>query len=204
MEEKDLISDVFPELDDGKLSQLVQYASLLRSWNEKINLVSRKDIKNCISRHIIPCLAFARVANFFPGETILDIGTGGGLPGIPLAIACATAKFTLLDSIGKKIAAVNAMISELGLRNVETIISRAEEVSGKFDKIVARAVTNLPDFMKYAQKLLRPNGKIFYLKGGDCRDDLKLLKICKLHSISDLLGSEGIEDKIILEIFLNG
>ncbi|MDR1401866.1 MAG: 16S rRNA (guanine(527)-N(7))-methyltransferase RsmG [Puniceicoccales bacterium] len=201
MEEEDLIHRIFAELNDAKISQLLEYSRLLKNWNEKINLVSRKDVKNFIEKHIIPCLAITRVANFSAGETVLDIGTGGGLPGIPLAIACGSTNFTLVDSIGKKIRAVNAMIGEIGLENARAITSRAEALPGRFDKIVARAVTNLVDFSKYAQKLLNPNGRIFYLKGGDCLEDLKLLKTCKLHSMSQLTGGEKFAGKVIVEIF---
>ncbi|MDR1891316.1 MAG: 16S rRNA (guanine(527)-N(7))-methyltransferase RsmG [Puniceicoccales bacterium] len=201
MSDESLIAKIFPRLEESQLNQLARYAELLGEWNEKINLISRKDIQNVISRHIVPSLAISTVGNFTKGESVLDIGTGGGLPGIPLAIVHGETNFTLMDSIGKKIMAVSAIVKDLKLQNVKTVNVRAENFSGKFDKIVARAVTNLVDFLKYAKKLLKPKGKIFYLKGGDNADDLGLLKRCKLYNMSAITGIHELEDKVILEIF---
>jgi 16S rRNA (guanine527-N7)-methyltransferase len=198
---EDEIRMVFNEMDGEQISLLGHYAALLAKWNAKINLISRKDVGNIVCKHIIPCLSIGRVADFLPGETVLDIGTGGGLPGIPLAIAHRTTNFTLMDSVGKKIGALNEMISELGLRNTKLVHCRAENFSGKFDKIVARAVSNLRKFLGYSSKLLKRDGKIFYIKGGDCSGDFALLKKYKLHSISAATGIDKLGDKVILEIF---
>jgi 16S rRNA (guanine527-N7)-methyltransferase len=197
----DSIAKVFPWLNGEQISLLAKYAELLREWNSKINLISRRDVENIVHRHIIPCLSIAAIGNFTENETALDIGTGGGLPGIPLAIAFGAVHFTLLDSIGKKITAVNDMILKLGLKNVKTVNLRAENFSEKFNKIVARAVANIADFMEYSEKLLAKNGKIFYLKGGDCSGDLKFLERCRIHSVASITGMDELSDKVILEIF---
>ncbi|MDR1233425.1 MAG: 16S rRNA (guanine(527)-N(7))-methyltransferase RsmG [Puniceicoccales bacterium] len=201
MADESLIAKIFPRLEESQWQQLVKYSKLLGEWNEKINLISRKDIQNVISHHIIPSLSISTVGNFTKGEDVLDIGTGGGLPGIPLAIVCRETSFTLMDSIGKKIMAVNDMVKRLNLQNVKTVNIRAEDFFGKFDKIVGRAVTNLADFLKYSKKLLKPNGKIFYLKGEDHTNNLGLPKVRKSYNVAEITGIRGLEDKVILEIF---
>ncbi|MDR0741912.1 MAG: 16S rRNA (guanine(527)-N(7))-methyltransferase RsmG [Puniceicoccales bacterium] len=201
MADENLIAKIFPQLEESQLHQLVNYSKLLGEWNEKINLISRKDIQNVISRHIIPSLAISTVGNFTKSEDVLDIGTGGGLPGIPLAIVCRETSFTLMDSVRKKIMAVNDTVKRLNLQNVKTVNTRAEDFSDKFDKIVGRAVTNLADFLKYSKKLLKPNGKIFYLKGGDCTNNFGLPKVWNSYNIAEITGIRELEDKVILEIF---
>jgi 16S rRNA (guanine527-N7)-methyltransferase len=193
------IREIFCEFDNFQLEKLSKYAELLLQWNGKINLISRRDTANAIDRHIIPCLAMARIGKFSSGESILDIGTGGGLPGIPLAIAFPAVNFTLLDSIGKKITAVEDMIAGLGLKNAVAVNVRAENYSGKFDTIVARAVANMADFLKYAHPLLRKK-RILYLKGGDCSADLKLIKKYKLHNVAAITSIDALAHKVILEI----
>ncbi|MDR1528235.1 MAG: 16S rRNA (guanine(527)-N(7))-methyltransferase RsmG [Puniceicoccales bacterium] len=201
MADESLIAKIFPQLEESQLHQLVKYSKLLGEWNEKINLISRKDIQNVISRHIIPSLSISMVGNFTKSEDVLDIGTGGGLPGIPLAIVCRETSFTLMDSVGKKIMAVNDMVKRLNLQNVKTVNIRAEDFSDKFDKIVGRAVANLADFLKYSKKLLKPNGKIFYLKGGDRTNDFGLPKVWNFYNVAAITGVRELEDKVILEIF---
>ncbi|MDR0693169.1 MAG: 16S rRNA (guanine(527)-N(7))-methyltransferase RsmG [Puniceicoccales bacterium] len=208
MADESLIAKIFPRLEESQLHQLVEYSKLLGEWNEKINLVSRKDIQNVIGHHIIPSLSISTVGNFTKGEDVLDIGTGGGLPGIPLAIVCRETSFTLMDSVGKKIMAVNDMLRRLNLQNVKTVNIRAEDFFDKFDKIVGRAVTNLADFLKYSKKLLKPKGKIFYLKGGDYGNDLGLPNGWNSHNVAEITGIVAeitgireLEDKVILEIF---
>ena len=195
-----LIKAVFAELSDEEVTKLARYVSLLLEWNAKINLISRKDVGNVIVKHIIPCLSIIRVTIFREYEHVLDIGTGGGLPGIPLAIVNPHCNFVLLDSIKKKIVAVEDMVEKLGLKNVEVVNDRAENIHKKFDKIVARAVTNLGDFLLYASKLVKTPGRIFYLKGGDFADDLKNIKNYKLHNMASLTGLRDLDDKVILEI----
>ncbi|MDR2776691.1 MAG: 16S rRNA (guanine(527)-N(7))-methyltransferase RsmG [Puniceicoccales bacterium] len=201
MANKSSIAKIFPQLEKGQLDQLVKYSELLNEWNAKINLISRKDIQNVVVNHIVPSLAISTVGNFTKGEEILDIGTGGGLPGIPLAIVCRETSFTLMDSVGKKIMAVNDMVKKLNLQNVKTVNIRAEDFFDKFDKIVGRAVTNLTDFLKYSKKLLKPKGKIFYLKGGDYINDLRLLQVWNSYNVAEITGIRELEDKVILEIF---
>ncbi|MDR2432157.1 MAG: 16S rRNA (guanine(527)-N(7))-methyltransferase RsmG [Puniceicoccales bacterium] len=201
MADESLIAKIFPQLEGSQLHQLVKYSELLGEWNEKINLISRKDIQNVISRHIIPSLSISAVGNFTRGEYVLDIGTGGGLPGLPLAIACRETSFTLMDSVEKKIMAVNDMVKRLNLGNVKTANIRAEDFFGKFDKIVGRAVTNLANFLKYSKKLLKPKGKIFYLKGGDYTDHLKLPNAWNSYNVAEITGICELVDKVILEIF---
>ena len=195
-----LIKAVFAELSDEEVTKLARYVSLLLEWNAKINLISRKDVGNVIVKHIIPCLSIIRVTIFREYDHVLDIGTGGGLPGIPLAIENPHCNFVLLDSIKKKIVAVEDMVEKLGLKNVEVVNDRAENIHKKFDKIVARAVTNLGDFLLYASKLVKTPGRIFYLKGGDFADDLKNIKNYKLHNMASLTGLRDLDDKVILEI----
>ncbi|MDR1457800.1 MAG: 16S rRNA (guanine(527)-N(7))-methyltransferase RsmG [Puniceicoccales bacterium] len=203
MADESLIAKIFPRLEESQLHRLVEYSKLLGEWNEKINLISRKDIQNVIDRHIIPSLSISAVESFTRGEDVLDIGTGGGLPGIPLAIVCRETRFTLMDSVGKKIIAVNDMVKRLNLQNVKTINIRAEDFFDRFDKIVGRAVTNLADFLKYSKKLLKPNGKIFYLKGGDYTNDLGLPNVWNSYNVAEITGIRELEDKVILEIFQN-
>jgi 16S rRNA (guanine527-N7)-methyltransferase len=195
-----LIKAVFDELSDEEVTKLARYVSLLLEWNVKINLISRKDVSNVIVKHIIPCLSIIRVTIFREYEHVLDIGTGGGLPGISLAIVNPHCNFVLLDSIKKKTVAVGDMVEKLCLKNVEVVNDRAENIHKKFDKIVARAVTNLGDFLLCASKLVKTPGRIFYLKGGDFADDLKNIKNYKLHNIASLTGLRDLDDKVVLEI----
>ena len=195
-----LIKAVFDELSDEEVAKLARYMSLLLEWNVKINLISRKDISNVIVKHILPCLSIIRVTTFKRCDHVLDIGTGGGLPGIPLAIVNPHSNFVLLDSIKKKTVAVEDMVKRLGLKNVDVINDRAENIHKKFDKIVGRAVINLGDFLSYASKLVKTPGRIFYLKGGDFADDLKNIKNYKLHNMASLTGLRDLDDKVVLEI----
>jgi 16S rRNA (guanine527-N7)-methyltransferase len=195
-----LIKAVFAELTDEEVTKLARYVSLLLEWNAKINLISRKDIGNVVVKHILPCLSIIRVTTFKRYDHVLDIGTGGGLPGVPLAIVNPHSNFALLDSIKKKTVAVEDMVEKLGLKNIEVINDRAENIHKKFDKIIARAVINLGDFLSYASKLVKTSGRIFYLKGGDFADDLKNIKNYKLHNIASLTGLCDLDDKVILEM----
>jgi 16S rRNA (guanine527-N7)-methyltransferase len=168
----------FPMLSIVQKLKLSQLKNLYERWNSKINVISRKDMDNFFIHHVLHSLAIARVISFVPGTTILDVGTGGGFPGIPLAIIFPESEFILLDSIEKKIKVVTAVSEELELKNVITSRKRAEEENGKYDFIVSRAVTEFPDFVKLTSKNLVKNGKnslkngIFYLKGGDLHKEL--------------------------------
>lgn len=154
---------------------------LIREWNEKVNLISRKDIEHLEERHLLHCLAITNYLKLLPGAKIMDVGTGGGLPGIPMAICYPQAQFMLVDSIGKKIAVVQDLIDKLDLKNVEASQIRAEAVNKQFDFITGRAVKNLPEFFGWIKGNLRrgkshsiPNG-VLYWKGGELDEELKVL-----------------------------
>lgn len=195
------LSEHFPELSASQLERLEKYQALITRWNAKINLISRKDIGNFLYRHVAPCLCLNRVFSFPSGVRVIDVGTGGGLPGIPLAITNPDATFRLIDSIGKKIAAVKDIVNQLGLSNVSTENIRAEQMVEKFDYIVARAVTNLPNFLKNIKRLVGENTRIFYLKGGDFSEELRDIPRYNLHNIGEILDDDGLHDKVLLEIF---
>ncbi len=180
---------------------------LYRSWNEKINVISRKDIDNLYVNHVLHALGIAKVMSFKPGADVLDVGTGGGFPGIPLAILFPETNFHLVDSIGKKITVVNAVAEALGLKNVKGEQIRAEQLKGEYDFIVSRAVTRLKEFYGWVhQKAKRKsvhaldNG-ILYLKGGDLDEELtELKKPYALYSLSDYFKEEFFETKKVVYV----
>jgi 16S rRNA (guanine527-N7)-methyltransferase len=174
----DILLNYFPKLTDQQQAQFASLQSLYTEWNEKINVISRKDIDNLYVNHILHSLGIAKVATLLPGSTVLDVGTGGGFPGVPLAIMFPETRFHLVDSIGKKIKVVDAVAAGAGLKNVTTAHIRAEDVSGKYDFVVSRAVTRMNEFYswvgdKFKKENLHtlPNG-ILYLKGGDLTDEM--------------------------------
>ena len=173
------VASHFPGLSQQQLEQLSKLGSLYRMWNERINVISRKDIDNLYTHHVLHSLAIARFITFKPGTRVLDAGTGGGFPGIPLAIPLPDVQFTLADSIAKKITVVEAIVKETGLVNVTAFNGRVEDVAPGFDFVVSRAVTSLPEFVNWTRKKIRsggfnevPNG-IIYLKGGDLQAELE-------------------------------
>jgi 16S rRNA (guanine527-N7)-methyltransferase len=175
----EIISKYFPNLTPRQQEQLTLLDPLYREWNARINVVSRKDIDHLYERHVLHSLGIARVIEFTPGTRVVDIGTGGGFPGIPLAILFPQVKFHLIDSIGKKVKVVDEIASSLGLSNVSAQQIRAERLDGKYDFVVSRAVTALPDFVVWVKSLITPvnnndirNG-ILYLKGGDFSKELE-------------------------------
>jgi 16S rRNA (guanine527-N7)-methyltransferase len=173
-----LIVKYFPDLTAQQQEQFAALADLYTHWNQQINVISRKDTDSLYERHVLHSLGIAKVMGFFPGEQVLDVGTGGGFPGIPLAIMFPETSFHLVDSIGKKIKVVQEVASALGLKNVKATHSRAEQIPGKFNFVVSRAVTQLKDFYpwvkdKFERKSVNkiPNG-ILYLKGGDLKQEI--------------------------------
>ena len=174
----DLLVKYFPNLTDTQLQQFNRLPALYTFWNNQINVISRKDIDQLFERHVLHSLGIAKVITFLPGEKVLDVGTGGGFPGIPLAIMFPETEFYLVDSIGKKIMVVNEVAISLGLKNVTATHQRAEQVNEKFDFVVSRAVTRLKEFYPWVKdKFIRqsknklPNG-ILYLKGGDLDEEI--------------------------------
>jgi 16S rRNA (guanine527-N7)-methyltransferase len=168
----------FPSLSDLQKDRLFRLKEIYSRWNAMINLISRKDMENFITHHVLHSMAIAKIIAFSPGTRILDVGTGGGFPGIPLAIMFPDAEFTLLDSIDKKIKVVNAVKEELELENVVTSRKRVEDEKGRFDFVISRAVTAFPEFVNLTSKNINAGGKnslgngIIYLKGGNFEEEL--------------------------------
>ncbi|MDA3818646.1 MAG: 16S rRNA (guanine(527)-N(7))-methyltransferase RsmG [Prolixibacteraceae bacterium] len=201
----DEILKYFNDLTPRQIEQLGMLEQLYNDWNSKINVVSRKDIDELYTRHVLHSLAIARVCNFKPGTRILDVGCGGGFPGIPLAIMFPDVQFTLVDSIGKKIKVVNEVASALGLTNIEGLQQRAEKLNQRYHFIVSRAVTTFPKFVALTRKLIDKkqinelkNG-IIYLKGGDFSDEIALFNDRTiLYNISDFFEDEFFETKKVI------
>ncbi len=173
----ELIVPLFPDLSDNQAAQLDELATLAWEWNQKINVISRKD-PDVMERHILHSLGIAKVQPFLPGSRILDVGTGGGFPGLPLAIVHPDVEWVLCDSIGKKIKVVRELARALNLTNVKAVNQRAEQVPGPFDFVVSRAVTRMNAFIPWVEQAIAtehrhdlPNG-ILYLKGGDLTEEL--------------------------------
>lgn len=201
----ELINKYFPNLTDKQLSQFQSLGDLYKDWNSKINLISRKDIDNIYEKHILHSLGIAKVINFVDGSKIIDMGTGGGFPGIPLAILFPEVEFVLLDSIGKKVKVASEVGKEAGLLNVECIHERIENEKRLFDFVVSRAVMPLPDLVKIAKKNIKkeqqnamPNG-IICLKGGDLQNEMKPFKNKVLeYKLSDYFEEEFFETKKVI------
>lgn len=175
----DLIKHFFPALTPRQIEQYGQMFPLYKEWNAMINVISRKDIDNLYLHHILHSLSVAQLVRFEPDSCVIDVGTGGGFPGIPLAVMFPQTQFLLVDSIAKKIKVVQAVADALELKNVQTKVCRAETLRGSYDFVLSRAVTRLPEFYGWVQKLVSkkqrhalPNG-ILYLKGGDLQDEIK-------------------------------
>jgi 16S rRNA (guanine527-N7)-methyltransferase len=199
------IASHFQDLTLHQFAQLERLDGLYRSWNEKINVISRKDIEHLYLHHVLHSLAIARFVALKPGTRVLDAGTGGGFPGIPLAIFFPEARFTLVDSIAKKIRVVQAVADEIGLQNLETRWCRVEDISEKFDFVVSRAVTSFPEFIGWVKKRVNPGGSndipngIIYLKGGDIAEEIRpFAPEVRVQAISDYFEEEFFESKKII------
>ena len=199
------IFNYFPNLTSQQKEQFEALDALYREWNAKINVISRKDIDNLYLHHVLHSLAIAKVINFRPGSAILDMGTGGGFPGIPLAIMFPECRFRLIDSTRKKIRVATEVAKAIGLKNTEALHRRGEEEKDRFDFVVSRAVMPLPDLVKIVRKNISksqrnalPNG-IIVLKGGDLTEELRpFAKIVERTDISDFFDNEWFEGKQVI------
>jgi len=196
----------FPNLTENQRLQFEKLQSLYEDWNSKINVISRKDIDELYTRHVLHSLGIAKILEFKSGAKIMDVGTGGGFPGIPLAILFPEVDFYLIDVIAKKIKVVNEVASGLGLTNVKAEQMRAENVKQDFDFIVSRAVTNMPDFVKWVNGKVKKvsnhdlqNG-ILYLKGGDLSEELKDFPKAKQYNLADFFKGEFFETKKVVHL----
>ena len=204
------VKKYFPDLTEVQLEQLSKLKGLYEEWNAQINVISRKDIDNFYERHVLHSLAIAEMMQFKKGTKILDVGTGGGFPGIPLAILFPESSFHLVDSIGKKIKVVKEVAKALNLSNVTAQHERAEQVNGKFDFVVSRAVTRMNKFIPWVQsKILQedqnilPNG-ILYLKGGDLQTELsEINQDYDVLDLTDVYEEEFFETKKVVYVRLN-
>lgn len=202
-----LISKYFPDLDEEKKGKFAQLEDLYKDWNSKINVVSRKDIDELYLRHVLHSLGIVKVQSFMPGASVLDIGTGGGFPGIPLAIMFPETEFVLVDSIGKKIKVVNGVAEALSLNNVSGIHARAEQIDQQFDFIVSRAVTRMKPFYQWTKGKFkkesvheRKNG-ILYLKGGDLKEEMAESKLrYKSYDLSSFFEEDFFETKKVIYV----
>ena len=201
----DIILKYFPELSSDKIEKFKQLEALYIYWNQKINVVSRKNINELYINHVLHSLAIAKIINFKNKTNILDVGTGGGFPGIPLAILFPDCNFTLVDSIAKKIHVVDSIVDSLKLDNIRTSISRVESLNTKHDFIVSRAVTNMPKFMNLTKGRVIKGGNnslsngIIYLKGGNLSEELKNIKN-QMYNISDYFEEDFFETKKIVYV----
>ena len=202
----DEIQKYFPYLTELQKEQFAKLDFLYHDWNAKINVISRKDIDELYTKHILHSLGIAKVIKFEPGTFVLDVGTGGGFPGIPLAILFPETRFYLIDVIAKKIKVVQAVAEALELKNVKAEQLRAELVKGDFDFIVSRAVTNMPDFVSWIKDKIKKKSKhelkngILYLKGGDLTEELKDFPKATEYNLAGFFEDEFFETKKVVHL----
>jgi len=202
-----IIQFYFPNLDKNQIYQFEILKDLYLDWNSKINVISRKDTENFYTRHVLHSMSIAKFIDFKKNTKILDVGTGGGFPGLPLAIYFKNTSFTLIDSIGKKIRVVDQIVEELEIKNVKSKIERAENISEKFDFIVSRAVTQLEKFCPWIEQNIAKSNKneiqngIIYLKGGDLKEEIQKVSKkynCKIKKIINYYEDSFFKNKAIL------
>jgi 16S rRNA (guanine527-N7)-methyltransferase len=205
----EIITKYFAGLSDLQLDQLGRLGSLYEEWNSKINVISRKDIEQLYERHVLHSLAIAKIIQFKPGTRVLDVGTGGGFPGIPLAILFPETSFLLVDSIGKKIHVVNEVSNALNLQNLKAEHSRVEEVNGTFDFVVSRAVTAFPRFVSMVRSKISGKSQndlangIIYLKGGDFEEEIQpFQQQIKIYELQSFFSEEFFETKKLIHMAL--
>lgn len=199
----EIIKKYFPDLTVDQYSKFEQLEGLYKDWNQKINVISRKDTDALYEKHILHSLGIAKILEFSPGTKVLDIGTGGGFPGIPLAIFFPETQFTLVDSIGKKIKVVEEVSGALGLKNVTAVHGRAEKVKEKFHFVVSRAVTQMPEFLRWLkgkfekEQINTKHNGVLYLKGGDLAEELAGLK-CEVTDLKNFFEEDFFETKKVV------
>lgn len=201
MNVEEIVMSYFPDLSEGQRDKFALLEGLYREWNEKINVISRKDMDSFGIHHVLHSLAIARVVHFRPGTQVMDVGTGGGFPGIPLAIMFPEVDFYLVDSIGKKIKVVNGVAQALGLKNVKAEQIRVEDTAGKRDFIVSRAVTAFPAFVELTRNKIRkePANGILYLKGGDFEEEIRpYAGQVSVYNIPDFFKEDFFETKKVI------
>lgn len=199
----DLILKYFPNLSEYQVEQFQKLEPLYLEWNEKINVISRKDTDFLYEKHILHSLGIAKVMQFTPNTKVLDVGTGGGFPGIPLAIMFPEVEFTLIDSIGKKIKVVQGISDGVGLKNVKAIQGRAEKFKEKYHFVVSRAVTQMPEFLRWLkgkfekEQINQKHNGVLYLKGGDLAEELAGIK-CEIHQLKNYFEEEFFDTKKVV------
>lgn len=200
----DIITKYFPNLTEEQIAQFTQLKDLYKDWNLKINVVSRKDIDEIYLRHVLHSLGIAKVMKFQEGAQVLDVGTGGGFPGIPLAILFPETQFHLVDSIGKKIKVVDEVVLGLGLTNVKTTNDRVENVPGQYDFIVSRAVAQMETFVRWVRSHIKKksthelkNG-LLYLKGGDLTEELAKFSSAQIYNLTSYYEEDFFETKKVV------
>ncbi len=205
----DIITKYFPKLTPEQSRQMEMLEPLYAEWNAQINVISRKDFESLYEKHVLHSLAIAKFTRFSAGTKILDVGTGGGFPGIPLAIFFPEVQFHLVDSIGKKIKVVNGVAESLGLKNVKAEQIRAEQLTGQYDFVISRAVTRLPEFVPWVKKNISPKQKnaisngILYLKGGDIQNEIRpFKKNVFVQNLSVYFEEEFFETKKLVHLIL--
>lgn len=204
----DIILKYFPDLTDLQKEQFEKLAELYKDWNQKINVVSRKDIDEIYLRHVLHSIGIAKIQPFLPGSVVLDVGTGGGFPGIPLAVLFPETEFHLVDSIGKKIKVVDEVVEGLELTNVKTFNIRVEKLKkkGTYDFIVSRAVAQMQSFVNWTKGKIAKESKhelkngILYLKGGDLTEELAVYETAKIYPLKEVFEEDFFDTKVVVHL----